>query len=587
MVFLTRYIVLFLFLLSIGLKAEKIYNSCGIPAVGDKKLAKQYYDFGNYKCALEEYKILVAKKPNSIDYNYRLGICYLRSNEDKTKAVKFLEFVAQQDKYDVQVLFDLGQAYHYSYRFDDAIKTFEKYNNESKYKDSVRVAKHIRFCSNGKELIKYPLDVKFENLGDKVNTPYMEYLPFISDNENEVFFTTKRSGTMGNIPDYDGEYISDVYAAKVRLNDAWSRSKSVSALINTDLPEEMVGLSRNGIYLIYNTDNFGFKDLSISKKPKLTSRSYPRPTSITSLNSSKANDLSATITNDGMFMIFASDREGGFGGFDLYMTMKLPNGEWGLPVNLGPKINTDVDENYPSISADGKTLYFASEGHSSMGGYDIFKTTFDEWTNRWNVPMNIGYPINTPMDDYNICFTSSGRHAYISQIRPGGYGGYDIYRVTFYKNEPLYTLLRGQIVTDTSLILVSDSLKKDIKKLETKIGNYKPSAHTNQEDSVLIKLQQKLDMTNYRVNLYNPVTLNDIKIVYKETGIVFGRYKPNENTGNYVIILPEGNYILQIRNEGFEDYNEVIRVQGKVYYKPEIVRNIYLKPKPEHIPSDL
>ncbi len=586
------YFRLTLFILTIStlsVKADRRENSCLSDAIGDKKLAKEYFDFGNYKCALEEYKILVAKKPKNVEYNYNLGVCYLRADEDKTKAIKYLEFVAQQDKYDSQVLFELANAYHHNKEFDKAIKYFEQFNEETKYKDSLYVNQYINYSLNAKEIIKYPLDVKIENLGDKINTPYKDYLPFIADDESDIYFTTKRRGTYGNIPDYDGEFVSDIFAAKTKLNDSWSRPKSASPLINTDLPEEMVAISRNGMHIIYNSDNFGLKDLSITTKPKETSRSFPKAEAISSINGSNSNECAATISDDGAFMIFASDREGGYGGYDLYMAKKLPNGNWGTPVNLGPNINTEFNDNYPNISADGKTLYFASQGHTSMGGYDIFKTTFNQWSNRWVKPKNVGYPVNTTMDDFNICFSKSGRYAYVAQIRPGGYGGYDIYRVTFFKKEPQLTVIRGRIVTDSTLSLVVDSLQKDVVKLQTKLTNRQQEISEEvsfEEDSFYVVLKENLETTNYRINLYDPVTLNDIKIIDKSNDVVYGRYKPNENTGKYVIILPAGEYELQIRNEGFEDYNEVIHVQDRNYYQAEIERDIFLKPRPEHIPED-
>lgn len=543
--------------------------------MGDKKLAKDYFNSGNYKMAMKEYDILVNKKPKNVDYNYHLGISALRSNVDKSKAIKHLEFVAQQDKYDVDVLFQLGLAYHVNYRFDDAIKMFNKYLDESKGKDSLIVDLQINYCLNGKELVKYPVDVTFEKLDDKVNSEYADWGPYVSDEEDFVAFSTKRKGTSGNLMDYDGSYTSDIYYSKTKSSDNWSRARALSNMMSTEMPEEIVGISRNGMHVIYNADDFGMKNLMMSSKPKERSRSFPAPFPLEGINTA-SNEFAGTVTNDADILIFSSDREGGYGGLDLYMARKLPDGNWGKAINLGPEINSPADENYPNISGNGKVLYFASNGRKSMGGYDIFKTTFDEWTNRFNAPKNIGYPLNTTMDDYNICFTASGRNAYISQFRRGSYGDYDIYRLTFNEVLPQFTVLRGLILTDSTLSIFTDSLTNHTKRLEAHISKM----IQDQADSLAIdSLRKELSKTVRQLDLYDPVTLNDIKVIDRETGNVFGKYKPNEKTGRYIIILPPGSYELKIKNEGFEDYSKNLLIQDKSYYKPEIEENIHLVPK--------
>jgi Tol biopolymer transport system component len=130
---------------------------------------------------------------------------------------------------------------------------------------------------------------------------------------------------------------------------------------------------------------------------------------------------SASFSSDEKMLFFTSDREGGKGGTDIYSIKKLPNGEWALPQNLGEAINTPYDEDSPYLHPDGKTLYFSSNGHNTMGGFDIFTSKWDEETQKWSVPENVGYPINTPHDDLHFSWSADGRRVYFSSIRPDCY----------------------------------------------------------------------------------------------------------------------------------------------------------------------
>ena len=140
------------------------------------------------------------------------------------------------------------------------------------------------------------------------------------------------------------------------------------------------------------------------------------------MNDKAGFESAATISADGQTLFFASRRTGGLGGKDIYMTRKLPTGEWALPQNLGDVVNTPYDEDFPNLFYDGQTLYFSSKGHNSIGGYDYFKTEWDAEKNTWSKPINLGYPLNTPLDNICISFTEDQRHAYVSTWRKDSRG---------------------------------------------------------------------------------------------------------------------------------------------------------------------
>jgi hypothetical protein len=203
---------------------------------------------------------------------------------------------------------------------------------------------------------------------------------------------------------------------------------------------------------------------------------------------------------DNDIVFFSSNRLGGYGGKDLYYVKKLPDGNWGIPRNLGAEVNTEYNEDAPFVDALGNTLYFSSEGHTNMGGYDIFKAHFDE-KGYFDAPLNLGSPINTVNDDVFFVLNPDSSVGYMSSERHGGYGGQDIYRIYFNDNK--------------ALLKVYDVYAKD-------------------ENNTIIK--------NVEIFLTDP-----------ETNLIYGRYKSNSNSGKLIIISrPDRVYKASIQALGFE-----------------------------------
>jgi hypothetical protein len=239
---------------------------------------------------------------------------------------------------------------------------------------------------------------------------------------------------------------------------------------------------------------------------------------------SKYAEIAGCLSADGKKFYFASDREGGYGGIDIYLCQILPNGEWSEAMNLGPTVNTKFDEDFPNVFNNGKELYFSSTGHSSMGGYDVFKAVWNESKKKFVSVENLGYPINTPEDNMNFRLSDDGKYGYIAALRKEGHGGLDIYRVNFNKVEPKYTVIRG------------------------------------------------------KVSVENDAQINRVDItIFDEEGEIYGDYKPNLKTMKYVIILPAGNYTMEVESAGYKMIEEEVFVKDKISYRPEVVRDINLK----------
>ncbi|MDP4686826.1 MAG: hypothetical protein NWS53_07990, partial [Salibacteraceae bacterium] len=243
---------------------------------------------------------------------------------------------------------------------------------------------------------------------------------------------------------------------------------------------------------------------------------------------SRYREIAATYNVDGDIIYFVSDRPGGYGGTDIWITKKLPTGAWGVPFNAGSYINTDRDEDFPNVSPDGKMLYFSSKGHFSMGGFDIFKAEFNADSNKFMSPRNLGYPVNSVDDDMNYRVSRSGRYGYISALREEGYGDYDIYRLTVNEVETEYTVLKG--------ILTSTDERRVLENVAITVTNLKD-------------------------------------------GDAYGYYAPNPNTMRYVIVLPPGDFDVFIEAPGFEPVSYEVKVLGKSSFQPEVDKDIKLLPK--------
>lgn len=498
-----------------------------ISAQTDPREAKEHFNNRNYIAAVKVYDKLTKEEPTNSEYLHKAGICYIKTNIDKSLAIPYLEKAIKIAKVDPEAFYDLGLAYQYNFRFDDAIKAYEKYKVQVAGKDTElkKADRQIETCYNGKELIKYPVDVNFENLGDHVNTEYPDYYPFIAPDETYLIFTTRRKGSPA-VMEFDGFYSSDVYISNTSKGE-FEKAKSIGSSVNSSYDEQAVGISGDGNQLFVYVDNIKeFGDIYLAERKP--TGSYKKPLKMGEAINSKHLETSGTISYDGNILFFASDKPDGFGGRDIYMTRKLPNGEWALPQNLGPNVNSAYNEDFPNILSDGKTLYFASQGHMGMGGYDIFYSVWNQESNVWSKPKNVGFPINTPEDNHMITFTENGKHGYTSSYRKGGLGDLDIYRVTFNEVETPQTVIKG-------IISSFDTLQPVVSPL---------------------------------------ITLFDLKNPDAEPNV----YMVNPNNGSCTIIVPPGKYELLIEADGFDDYSEKIFVFDKDGWQAEIDKYIIMKP---------
>ena len=493
----------------------------------DRKTAIKLFDAGNYEEAIDEYLPLYEGDKESLEFNYNLAVSYLNTNIDKSLAIPHLETLTKIPEIDANAWYLLGRAYHFGYQFDAAIAAYEKFRetNSGSEANKIDAVKQIEYCENAKELMKFGVRVKFENLGKNINSAYADYFPFIPTNESFLIFNSKRD--LSSTEQLDGSYLPNIFMSEVE-SGKYQKAQPLPESINTaDGREEVVGLNPNGTRAIFYYEDF--KQYGDLYECKIEGTTFGKPAKLEKSVNSKHVEIAGCLNENGSKLYFASDRPGGYGGVDLYSCQLLPNGKWSLPTNLGPTINTKFDEDFPNLSPEGKSLYFSSKGHTSMGGFDIFKTTWDPIKNKYSSVQNLGYPLNTPEDNMNFRVSESGKHGYISAVRKGGYGDLDIYRVDFLEVEPRYTVISGTISSD--------------------------------------------DNSKTFVDLF-------IQVTDLETEEVYGDYIPNEKSLRYVMILPQGRYDIYIGGQdGYEEIYDEIEILDKSSFKSFITKDIRLKKK--------
>lgn len=488
----------------------------------------------NYDMALKNFLEAYKLDSSSANINFNVGFCYLNSSMNKGLSEKYLAKavtkIAKNYRTDDPTeksapplaIFYYGKALHLNYKFDEAMAqydAFEKdYAKDKKTKDDVAYFKEQTVYA--KELVAAPINVKIENLGDSINTAYPEYSPVLSADESTLIYTTRRNTNVGGDRTPDGQYYEDIVVSYKDNNGKWSSPKSLGQFVNTSGHEASINLTPDGQTLII------YKDTENGNVYYSTwdGKDWSSPLSFGSDINSKYWESHACLTADNNTLYFVSDRPGGYGGRDIYRCVKLPNGSWSKATNVGPTINTKYDEEGPFIHPDGVTLMFASNGHKSMGGFDLFFSSIEE-DKKFSEPINMGYPINTPGDDVFFVTSPDGKRGYFSSAQEGGFGEKDIYMMSIpdAKEKPL-ALFKGLIV---------------------------PAPGERLPDDL------------------------EIIVTNKETGELIGRYKPKENGSFATILTPNKNYNFSYQVKGKEFYNEDLYVSNEISYQ-EIKKEINL-----------
>lgn len=368
--------------------------------------------------------------------NFDAGELHMRTIGRDLAVKYFLRVFRQDPDYRFDIQYWIGRSYQMGLNFDKAIEYYNLYKerlaSKSNYQgrdkvDLAAVERSIYECMNGKEFVANPGDYAIVNIGREINSEYEDYGPVLNGDETEIIFTSRRREDNLNENVFeDNKPYEDIFTSK-KTADGWARATNIGPVVNTPYHNSNLALSKDGNTLfIYNDDNGG--DIYYSERG--ANGQWGQPVPLPGIINSSFNEKSISISTDERTLYFASDRPGGFGGIDIYRAVLDSRGQWSDVRNLGPKINTEFDEEGPFIDQDDVTLYFSSKGHKGMGGHDIFKSVFDPVANEWGEPENLGYPINTPDDDVYFVSSTDGKRAYYSSVKEDGMGYTDIYMIT-------------------------------------------------------------------------------------------------------------------------------------------------------------
>ncbi len=413
----------------------------------EKNLAelKEYFSDAEFFFAQEEYADALYDymelynngfKENA-NINYKMGICYLSIPGQKDKAIghlqeavksvskKYGESKFKQKSAPLDAYLFLGNAYRVNNKLNDAIQAYNKYKEVAVTPEEIKYAdQQISACNTALGFMNNPLRVKLTNLGDSVNSISSNFKGVISGDGKTLVY-------MNELPFYDAVYFS-------KYRDGWSSPINITPQIESDGDQYVSSISYDGTQLFLTKEDAFNSDIYMSHY--VNGRwTKSLPLAGQDINT-KFWESHASVSKDGKKLYFTSNRKGGVGDMDIYVSQHQADGSWGLPVNLGIPVNTPLNEDTPFITENDSLLYYSSQGNENMGGYDIFVSKLDA-SGKWLKPENMKYPVNTTDDDLFYYPWNNNQVGYISKIQPDGFGKEDIYAVQPHESKELAELL--------------------------------------------------------------------------------------------------------------------------------------------------
>jgi len=513
--------------------------------------------------------------PTNIQANWMAGDFHLKTVGKARAAQYFLKVLELDPEYRFDLMYWIGRSYQYGMEFDKALAYYNRYKNKLTERDGYRgrdkvelseVSRRIYECENAREFVANPAHYSIVNLGNSINSEFEDYAPVLNQDETLMIFTTRRrDGNLNPNVFSDNKPYEDIFVAE-KQGDSWSYAKNIGEVINTEFHDSNLALSADGDRLfMYKDENNG--DIYESFRKTDGTWTFPQPLS-ENINSEGFKENAVSISPDGSILFFASDRPGGEGGMDIYYSIKDPDSEeWTRSKNVGPKINTEYDDDGPFIDYDGKTLYFSSQGRKGMGGYDIFKVEYDSAEGEWGEPENLGFPINTPDDDIYFVSTDDGQRGYYASVREDGQGYTDIYMVTILKEDNV-----GETVARKDV----DKEEKD----EEEPDNGRELTGVEKEETPEPEKQVELAPVTVAVTVMGDGGPMDAKISLKgrSNGATAGKTKIDEGKYEFTVTSPESLvYRLSVEADGYVFNNTDIQVPAATAQPQTISRTVELR----------
>ncbi len=453
---------------------------------------------GEYEKAIDTYKKMLREISDYSLAKYKIGKLYLQTDDQKNLAISFLEEASKdvsielnqksirETKAPADALLYLGEAYQINNQIDKAIESYNSFKQliSSDHKLYSTVIQKLKTCENAKATINKPISANLKNLGTPLNDENSNFSAVLSGDGQTIIFTS-----------YTKNYI-DVYSSQ-KKNDVWSSPKKITDNVSDKFYLKTSSLSYDGTQLFLVTDDIFENEIFVSTKE---GNSWTNAQKLgKTINGKKTNETHASVSKSGNTLYFTSDREGGYGGLDIYKATLDAKGNWGEAENLGSEINTVFDEETPFVTMDDRYLFFSSQGHNSIGGFDIFYVDLE---NKSQV-INLGYPANTTDNDLFFVPDNTLSSGYISRYESTSKGKNDIYYLSIIQNINFAGIIKdeksGNLITDT----------------------------------------------DFHISLIN-----------SETNTLID--SSSSNTGNFEFEITPGNYTLAIKNEGYNSFSNQI-----------------------------
>lgn len=486
-----------------------------------------------FRKAMVHYKVPQELNPNNANLNYKIGVCKIYT-ADKQNSIPYIKKAQKLDAECSDFIdYFMGYALQLEGEFNDAKTFYKKFSiNYKKADDFARYVKQREMeCDNLKKAIDNPERVWVDNVQD-VNTKYDEFAPSITTDGGSMVFTSDREN--GREPNEYGVYDQDIYKTYFD-NGSWSKPLAMKGNINSPADDISCNLSYDGNRMLLSREQNGYFHLYESVKNGGTwgaLNEFP-----SSINMKGGNIKFGAYSFDNLRIYFGKIIDGSKSGFDMYFckAMDPTQYKYGGPSPAGTFLNSQFHDGPMYLTPDGKTIYFSSEGHNSLGGYDIYMSKNIQ--GQWSKPVNLGYPINTQYDDMFFAATANKKFAYISSNREGGSGGFDIYKVTFWGPEK-------QLVVDVEDYLLA--------------GVAQPIADNQMEGSVEVN---NTSLTVFKGKTIDALTrkpvATKIDIIDNGTGSVIKTIETDDQRGKFLMSLVAGkNYGIAVKADGYLFHSE-------------------------------
>jgi Tol biopolymer transport system component len=395
-----------------------------------------FFNSEDYKEAVFYYQKLQAINPANGNINFQLGMCYINIPGEEPKAIPYLEKAIEkisvkykkstfeETRAPLHAYFYLAQAYRINNQLDKALQMLDKFTSskyfEGNYNQGI-VTTEVEACKRAKVIQDKPIEANFEKLPEPVNTAVDNFNAVVSADETVIFYMTNK------------KFYNAVMMSR-KVDGIWSEPENITPQVGSDGDCYPTGISSDGkdLYLVKKVKNNN--DIFVSHWDN-DKWSVMVPLN-ENINSSK-NETHACVSPDGNELYFTSNRKGSLGGIDIWRSKK-ENGDWGKAENLGTSINTELDEDSPFLNSSGDILYFSSQGHQNMGGFDIFYSRKKGM--EWSPASNLGFPVNTTSDNRFWCPVGKGTTGYLTR-KTDDASLMDIYRVSITGGDQLKDLL--------------------------------------------------------------------------------------------------------------------------------------------------